>query len=308
LVAIYTSNAVLRYRGELWMSGDAVRTVFGLESATVLLGPYLAEMPALLVGINWTWVALLTASVFLLVLTGWLRALLTLSFIVAHVGMALTLRLGVFPVVVVAALLLYLPPVFWDRFEARVPSGAADLVPNRLASTSRMRLTPEGARRAVSLVVPFVAALLLVTVLFWQGAALGYVGVPGVDAETNPENYAWKMYAPTPPQTDGWYVVPVEFESGERVDGFHRAPVDWDAPSDLADAYPTTLWDRYLSEMRYSPEVQRHSFAEYVCASTSEHYGEPARSVSVYYVELDVNIDTDGWGDERRVELLAHDC
>jgi hypothetical protein len=289
------------------MSGDAVEWVFSLESVTVLLGPYLAELPVVLEVINWTWVAMLTASVLLLLLTGWLRAGLTAAFVVAHLCMALTLRLGVFPFVVIAALVLFMPPVFWDRFEGLVPFPRLEsYVPNRFVSTSRARLVSENSRHALRRVFSVVAVLLLVTVVFWQGAALGYVEAPGEDVGAHPENYAWKMYSPTPPQTDGWYVVPVELASGERVDGFHRAPVEWDAPPNLADAYPTTLWNRYLTKMRYSPEAQRRAFAEYVCASASEHYGEEVRSVDLYYVEREIVLD--GTGEEERVELLEHDC
>ena len=307
LVVIYTSNAVLRYRGELWMTGDAVEWVFSLESVTVLLGPYLAELPIVLEAINWTWVGMLTVSVLLLLLTGWLRAVLALSFVAAHLGMALTLRLGVFPFVVIAALVLFMPPVFWDRFEGLAPSPRfAAYVPEKFVATSRTHFVPEDFRSTVRRVFSVVAVLLLVTVVFWQGAALGYVEAPGEEVGAHPENYAWKMYSPTPPQTDGWYVVPVELASGEHADGFHRAPVEWDAPPNLADAYPTTLWDRYLTKMRHSPEAQRRAFAEYVCASASEHYDEKVRSVDIYYFEREIVLN--GTGEKERVELLEHNC
>jgi len=308
LVIIYLSNAVLRYRGELWMSGDAVEWVFSLESVTVLLGPYLAEMPILLSVINWTWVAMLTVSFLLLLLHGWLRAFFAGAFVVAHLGMALTLRLGIFPFVVIAVLLLFLPPVFWDKLETYLPSlGVGSYVPERIVASSRVRLAPENIQHVLRRVFPVVAVLLLLTVLFWQGAALGYVGVSGgEELGAHPENYAWKMYSPTPPQTDGWYVVPVELSSGERMDGFHREPVEWNAPSDLADAYPTTLWYRYLSETRYAPETQQRAFAEYVCASASEYYDKSVRKVEVYYVEREIALD--GKGDEERIELMEHSC
>jgi len=312
LVTIYTTNAVLRYRGELWMSGEAVRSVFSLETVTVLLGPYLAESHALLFVINWVWVAMLTSSVLLVLLTGWLRAFLALSFVAAHTGMALTLRLGVFPLVVIAALLLFLPPVLWDRVEASaVFSRATRAVRSRVDGSVAVdaRLTPERARRAVRRLVPIVAVVFLVAFLFWQGASLGYFEAPGEEElGAHPESYSWKMYSPTPKQTYGWYVVPVELSSGERVDGFRRSPVDWEAPPNPADAYPTTLWYRYLSETRHSPEPQRRAFAEYVCESAAEHYDESVHSVEVQYVEREVVLEQGEKDEEERVELLSHDC
>ncbi|MCF2241771.1 HTTM domain-containing protein, partial [Halobacterium salinarum] len=43
LVIVYTSNAVLKLRGDAWVSGTAVRTVFSLEMFVVGLGHVLSE-------------------------------------------------------------------------------------------------------------------------------------------------------------------------------------------------------------------------------------------------------------------------
>jgi hypothetical protein len=208
--------------------------------------------------------------------------------------------------------LLFLPPVFWDSFEERVPSSSVgEVVRDRFGGFVRTdgRVTPEPARRAVRRLVPVVAVVFLVAFLFWQGASLGYVEVPGEEElGAHPDSYSWKMYSPTPKQTYGWYVVPAELSSGERVDGFRRSPVDWEAPPNPADAYPTTLWYRYLSETRHSPEPQRRAFAEYVCESAAEHYEESVRSVEVHYVEREVVLERGKTDEEERVELLSHDC
>ncbi len=300
LVVIYSSNAVLRYRGELWMNGDAVRVVFELETLTVLLGPYLAELPAVLVAINWAWVAMLTAAPLLIFLGGWLRALFAASFVAAHVGMALTLRLGVFPVVVIAALLLYFPPVFWDRLEAVVPTESVGSFAARFTGGRRVGIS-DSVFTHITRAAGVVAVVVLLVVVLWQGAALGYIDVPDGDTDANPEEYAWKMFAPEPLQWEGWYVVPVGRADGDRVDGFHGGSVETDPPPDLADAYPTTHWDRYLSETRYSSEVQRRALADYFCGTVEE-----AETVELVYFERDTVLD--GEAETERVELLTHDC
>ena len=308
LVVIYGSNAVLRYRGEAWMSGTAVRRVFELETVTVLVGPYLAELPAVLGAVNWLWVGMLTISPLLVFLVGWLRAALAGAFIVAHVAMAATLRLGVFPLVVIAVLVLFLPPVFWDRVESVVPSGVGSAVPSRAVASSRAGPVPFGIRS--ERVGAFVAIVLIATVVLWQGAALGYVEV-GVAGGPDPDEYAWKMYSPTPQKTYGWYVPSVELSSGERIDGFRDTSVDEngsvfrDTPPDAVEAYPSTLWYRYLTDLDDGSEKRQRAFADWVCRRTDGRDSDP-KTVELWYIERKVVLD--GTDERERKRLLTHSC
>ncbi|MGK2230086.1 MAG: hypothetical protein ACI9QA_000236 [Methanobacteriota archaeon] len=308
ILVIYSSNAVLRYRGEPWMSGEAVRRVFGLETVTVLAGPYLAQFPFVLEAVNWVWVAMLTVSFLLVALTGWLRAAFALSFIVAHTVMALTLRLGVFPVVVISALVLFLPPVFWDRVEKQLPSdGVASLPPRRLHAVSRVRTVTSGSLLRVR-AGTVVAVTVVSAVLFWQGAALGYVDAPdagGVD----PGEYAWKMYSPTPEGTYGWYTASVEPADGDGTYVFPDTVAETDgsvryAPRRTADAYPSTLWYRYLNGIDDASEMRQHAFADSLCRSSRKGHGDA--DVEVWHTEREVVLN--GADEERSYRVVRHDC
>jgi hypothetical protein len=301
LVVIYTSNAVLRYRGEAWMRGNAVRRVFGLETITVLAGPYLAELPAVLEAVNWVWVGMLTVSVLLLALTGWLRAALTASFIVAHTAMALTLRLGVFPLVVVSGLVLFLPSELWDAVESRVPSRySVSAVPRRLTAASRPRIFPSGSR-VWTYAGTVVAVLVISAVVLWQGAALGYVDAPTAGG-VEPDEYAWKMYSPTPEGTYGWYLAHVHSGSGGVTGGLPYP--DTGAVSSPRDAYPSTLWYRYLADLDEASETRQRAFADWLCRSSPETRND-AR-VELRHVEREVVLS--GPDEERRYRVLTHDC
>jgi len=76
VVVIYTTNAVLKLRGDAWLSGEAIQYVFSLEMFVTGIGHLLADYPSLLVAFDKVWLGLLAASVLLLLVTGWLRALL----------------------------------------------------------------------------------------------------------------------------------------------------------------------------------------------------------------------------------------
>jgi hypothetical protein len=78
---------------------------------------------------------------------------------------------------------------------------------------------------------------LLTVALWWNAVTLGLVGLPDdPDLPVDSTDRRWDMFAPHPVGVDGWYVVPGRLESGARVDAFHRSPVTWDRPPDIAAA------------------------------------------------------------------------
>ncbi|CAI48880.1 VKGC domain protein [Natronomonas pharaonis DSM 2160] len=301
LVVVYLFNAVFKYQSEAWMRGEAVQYALGLEQFAVWLGPMLAAFPTVLVAVNWSWVLLLTAAPLLVVLTGWRRVAVVAAFAAAHFGMFVTMRLGLFPAVVWAILLLYLPSTVWDRIEAIlggrqvVSRTAVERLPSLPAPPKRLR---EGGRRAAVVVL---VVVLVVTVVWPMGAA--------VDTETDrvdAPDYAWTLFSPTPPTETRWFVAPTTFETGETVDAFDGSAVTWDPPPDAAKTYASTLWHRYLNEMRFASDSERQPLGAYLCQQAAAESGEAVTQLTVYAVERPV--EAVGGGEATRVELLSTEC
>lgn len=312
VVVVYAANAAFKLQGSQWRSGEAIRTVFGLDHLTVLAGDALAGYPALLVAADRAWLAMLLAAPLLLVLVGRARALLAGAFVAAHLGMALTLRLGFFPLVSVAALLPFLPPSVWSAVERRVPTAVGDAarrgtdrLARHLPAGPRTNLPWAGGRRRVS---TGAVAVLLAAMLAWNAATLGLVGVPAVAAGTvDPAEQRWDMFAPEPRADDGWYVVPGELESGARVDAFRGGPATFERPPELAATFPSHRWFVYLLDLRAASNAPlRDDFAAYLCRRWNRAHADDLVSLTVYYVEEPVRLD--GPEERRRIELARHEC
>jgi hypothetical protein len=308
LVVIYVTNAVFKLRSDAWTSGQAVRYVLGLEQFSVGLGPHATAYPELLVAINWLWVAMLLGAPLLVLATGGRRTLVVAHYVCAHLGMLLTLRLGLFPLVTIAMLSVYLPPSVWDRVEARVAEPTVERtgrLRGRLrALVRREPRLPARVRRAGRVAAPVFVAVLLVGSVAWPAAALGGVGNsdgPAVDAD----DYVWKLFAPNPPTTVRWVVAPATLETGERVDALDGSAVEWDPP-DAADTYPSALWHRYFGEMRAADASERRPLGAYLCRRGVPGREASVESVSVYLVEEPVAAA--GGGDRRRVEVVSREC
>ncbi|WP_227354138.1 HTTM domain-containing protein [Haladaptatus salinisoli] len=313
VVIIYTVNGLLKLRGDLWIRGDAIRYVFSLDQLTVLLGDYVAQVPTLLRFFSKIWLAMVLSSVLLLLLTGWSRALFAALFAAMHFGMFLTMNLGLFPLISIAALIPFFPGVVWDAAERRFPFDATrlhrwrDRIGDAVPITAFSAL-PTTVGRWKRRVVPAVVTALLLFVLVWNAASLGYAELPtGADSAVNPEERRWDMFAPEPRGTDGWYAVPGRLESGERVDAFHRSAVRWERPREVAQTYPTHRWLVYLLDLRRARNDDLdHRFAGYLCHQWNSNHQNKLVNVTVYYVEQPTRLD--GPESTSRVELVQHSC
>ena len=292
IVVIYAINAVLKFQSDAWTSGVAVQRVFQLEDFVYLLGPTLAEYPAVLTGISWLWTAVLSASVLLVLATGWLRIATVVAFVGAHLSMAATMRLGAFPFIMCAIVLLFLPPQVWEHVDRFVSESG---VPSRLAPLSRVPPEPRRlgflrsplVRRGTRLAAAGVLVCLFAMLVGWQVAAAGLVETPSSAADSTLESASWAFFAPAPPDSYSWYVVEAEYESGTSIDLVDGEAMDFDRPPNAMERYPTTLWKRYGTKSQGVDGVVQPA-AAYVCEQTSDD----VESVTIYRVEQPV--DTNG--------------
>lgn len=312
VVVVYVVNAAHKFRGDRWLEGTAVEYVFNLDHLTVWLGNVLVDVPWLLSAATVGWLAMLVLSPLLVGLRGRPRAVLAALFAAAHLGMALTMQIGVFPLVSIAALLPFLPASVWDAVEARVArpldrrlSGA---LPARRSPIPRLapRLAPSPVvRRWTTRVATAVVTLGLVLVLGYNAAtvATGTVDL-GADSGLEIGEPRWRMFAPSPPVTAGWYVVRGDRPSGEAVDPFRGGPVRWDRPPDMADTYPTHRWQKYLTEVRWRGEPRLvRSLAGHLCRRGADR---GVASVDIYFVAEVTNLDGPEQTEPRR--LGRFDC
>jgi hypothetical protein len=315
VVVVYATNAVLKLRGDRWLSGDATRHVLELDMFTVLLGDVLAQYPTLLTAFDRLWLGMLVGAALLVVLTGWVRAAFAGLFAAVHLGMLASMQLGLFPLVSVAALVPFLPATVWDRLPGwRAIPGLRDLPVSRAVSALAVGLpavrvpdaaTVRAARRWKRRVLPALLAVLLVGLLAWNAATVGLVAVPDAAPVDDSPDPRWGMFAPTPAATDYWVVAPATLEAGASVDAFHGGEVTWTEPPDVARSYPSSRWRKYVSNLRGAQGSSlAGGFADYLC--TRPGSADTMVSVSVYVVEQPVRAT--GSDSTERVELATTSC
>ncbi|AGB15394.1 Vitamin K-dependent gamma-carboxylase [Halovivax ruber XH-70] len=306
VVSIYAINALLKLQSDAWMRGDAVPRIFQLEDFTFLLGPTLSAHPSVLTGVNWLWVVTISVAVGLVVLTGWARLAVVAAFVCAHLGMAMTLRLGAFPFIMCVALVPFLPPLAWNRVERTL---AVQHLPSRLSAFARatgfeprgtnMRpVVPASIQRRLEVAGTLALVGAFVAVFGWQVAAADLTDPSAVD-DGPFEGASWEFFAPDPPSSYSWYVAEADRDGGESIDLVDGGPAAFDRPPDAMDRYPSTLWKRYGSKGKGSGPAVAESAARYACGQA------PATVESVTLYRVDQPVDESGPVGEPVVDRLA---
>lgn len=259
VVTIYTINAVFKLRSDVWRSGEAMAIIYNTGRYTTPVGDLLVHFPGMLGVAGYLWIGLLASSILLVLTHGRMRTLLVALFFAAHLTMLVTMRLGLFPIISMAALLPFLPTPVWDALDrSRVASSWCSAGPKDLGGPfTPLRLWDRSVK-------PVFMASCLALMLLWGGLGLGLVDAPET-ARSLTERHAggWAMFA-TPGRDEVWYVAVGTTETGETWDPLHDGPVQFETVQQADHPFPDIRWRKYLAVAGPAPEL-RGALAEHLC-------------------------------------------
>ena len=337
VAGFFANNGQHKRLGDTWASGEALGYAFRQDHMTILLGDYLVDYPLLLEVGSYGWLTLVVGAPLLLVLAGRLRAVAVALYLGAVAGLGLSVAVGLFPVVLTAILLLFLPSGVWDRLEgvgaairdrlkslewvdsldlerrrverlrARVSAIGSRLDPPRGTRSrplrSRLPLRSGPRRRRLRSAVRWTV---LLGVCLWTVGLLGYADpfepVDGVD----PDDSQWRMYAPDPSTSYGWYVVEADLESGAEMDVLRDDAVRSGPPPDAAETFPNFRWRKYMSSLD-DDEDRADRFGAYMCDRADDQFDAPVERIEVTYHYRGIDLEGDQPPPERatRVETTC---
>ncbi|QZX99423.1 hypothetical protein [Halobaculum rubrum] len=153
-----------------------------------------------------------------------------------------------------------------------------------------------------------VATALLVVVVLWNAAALGYVDVPETDAiGVSPQETRWDMFAPSPPTEDVWYVAVGRLESGEKVDVIHGGDPSLQRSDRRWSTYPSARWRKYLEVVRWTgDDALRERFASALCTRWNATHRTHVETHTIHVLSQPTRLNTTEPVEEVRVR--THTC
>ncbi len=290
----------------------AVYYALNCDAFVTPLGIALREYPTLMkmLTAGSYWLELLGPFVVLLPFaTARLRLVMVAVFWLFHLGLGLTLTIGLFPAICMAAWLVYLPGGFWDWLGRRLAGTAIErrVVRGAIAIRRRWRAgrrwplgrpqrpawRPRGLGPAI---VNVAVAALLVYVVLWNvreqdvaqrektvlpRRANGVARALGLDQN-------WAMFSPIPRTKDGWLVMRGTLRDGSQVNLWQpQRPVPWDKPRLVSAIYRGQRWRKYLDNLTtdfYLP--YREYFCDWLGRRWNRQQARDDRQKEVVAIEL----------------------
>ncbi len=223
--------------------------------------------------------------------TGAVRTVLAITFMLFHIGLAISFELGVFPFICIAAWVLVLPVGFWDRI---TQIEWVKQIGRRIRELTVLRV-PQKVKPVY--VVPGVGETLLAVVALFGvvSSAMLYAGMMDeafydglyehVEPAVNTLNLRqrWDMFSPEPPRRDGWFVVAGYGEGGEGVNLLAQDQVlHWNRPENIAGTYRNQRWRKYMEWVMNKDVIHaKYMLAYYQREALRKGIGE----VSIYFMQ-----------------------
>ena len=293
-----------------WFRGDVFAGTLAHDFYAKPAGAWLLQFPGLL--------SAMTLGVFVL---EWIGPLLLFSprctarlrmaaiagFAAMHLGIELSLNVGLFSWVSLAGLTLFLPAEFWQlRGLRRMVSPATEFQPS--AKAEREQTTVFYGAQAICLFsLLYVIVINLANLLGKSGAPTGPIGSRFLNTACG-LGQKWNMFEDTP-SNDGWYVARAKLRDGSEVDLLKNgAPVDLNRPKDPAGLYPNHRWRKCFREMAYEDakgfQVFRLPVSQFLCRRWNNQQ-PPEKQIAGF--ELIYNLEQASRNEHgSKVEVTVH--
>jgi hypothetical protein len=299
----------------IWRSeGSAVWYALSLEEFSTEFGRHLLDYPSLLTFLTFATIGLELIGPFLPFVPFWnagFRLIAVTMFVGFHLGLLVSMRLGIFPYVCWVAWLPFLPGRFWDfvlkRWPARMPT---HLQPHLERWRCALRPTALQVRtRFWALADWTVLCLLLLVVLWnlrtvsWDYWARWFPPKYNAILELPRLDQCWNMFAPYPLREDGWYVLEAKLRDGSVVDLATGSGVTDAKPPLISATYPNERVQKYMLNLWLKENhPARLPCLRYACRRWDSRQKTPQRCVESVTLHYWLKFNT--YGEPARLEKV----
>lgn len=257
---IYWFSAALKTDASWRQEGTAVWYVLSNDIFATSIGRYLLNFPSLLTLMTFSTMFLeffMPFFAFSPMFTGPLRFITSLTFILFHLALALTMTLGIFPYVCIAAWLAFLPSWFWDKILSTKSTFSIPCKQNWLANC--------------------LAAVFLFYIFMGNMGTVELLSLPpkfnALSSLVRIDQY-WNMFAPYPIREGGWFLIPAKLRNGQEIDLYNEKPISWEVPELCSACYKNDRWRSHMLNLIFDENnaVNLFNYAQFLIRQWNEKH------------------------------------
>jgi len=303
-ILLYVSTAIFKSRGDNWLDGSALYYALSLDCFAKRPAFILLLFPKLLKFMTRGVLAFEFLGSFLFISPVWngpIRTLGVFGFWSLHLGIMMTMAIGLFQWVSLAVATAFLPPWFWhyalrplNALRKRVGVQAICLSLQRvitpwLDSIPRTKLNLSSSFYSAPIILFFLFCIICwdLSLLYPQRYPLPRV-LNDICVTTH-VTQRWAMFSPNITKTSGWFVIPGKLRNGAILDLYNRGqPLSWSTPPLISSYYKNDRWRKYLMNMSSrNMRAYRIDFSRYLCRSWNSSHSEDEKLNSLELIFVD---------------------
>jgi hypothetical protein len=281
---IYLATGLEKLGGIDWMVGTAAYYALQLEHTFARPWAHaVAVDPALSHLISWYTLAVELAFLPLVMIPS--RVTRTIGAVAAaamHAGILLLMNVGNFPLVMIAACVLFVPAEWIHRLTRE--------------NVSVVSSAPRAHPRAAALLLPLLAAIVFVTAVPSWLDAIRPRGDIGRTLRSLSLDQRWDMFSPNSARSDGWLLAPATLADGTRLDLLSQRGAD-----DRTERYSDPFYTRWTKVHERIASAfyagYRSEYARHFCRTRNSHLGpgqSPLVSLELLYIERTIRAPGEG--------------
>lgn len=274
IMLIYLMGVLFKSSSEWLQDGTALYYALSLDQMVTPFGSWLLNFPELLKFLTFSTVALEFIAPILFIIpykNPFFRIVGIFLLLSLHIGIDLTLHVGIFSFICMAALIGLFPTKYIQLVEKKTTVFF-------YKSNSQFQKQIEYSEYLKSTFVSVIGTMLLVYTLIWNINTLPTVPELIPEKAKTPAyffriNQKWTMFAPQVLKNDGWYIFEALLDNGKKVELFHQTEI---TDTDYANNKPDYLFQHYKN-------ARWRKYFENLFNNRSDLYYEKATRALVFY-------------------------
>ena len=123
----------------------------------------------------------------------------------------------------------------------------------------------------------------------------------------------WNMFAPHPPSTSGWYVIPGSLVDGTEVNVWTKeeAAASFDKPELVSKTFISQRWRKYLMKIWLKKNKEhRLYFGKYLCRRWNRglmDHSKKLKQFKIYFMKQTI-VDSTSLAPPEPVSIWSHHC
>lgn len=232
---------------------------------------------------------------------GW-RLLFIIIISMLHMGIALSLNVGLFPLICTVAMLGLLPSFLMNKLELQGKKFTTKLSLTAHNTPIKQKKTVPKEKSILALVAIFFIVYTLSWNLRTIQVPIGEYGMQWIGHTLRVDQF-WSMFAPAVFKDDGWFILEARTESGDKIDLLRQGDsVSYDRPENVAGTYKNDRWRKYAENILFIYNSHyRGYYCNYLMRKWNTTHGNRVNHLEIIYMKIPTlpNYEEDGPFEER---------